>query len=102
MSGLWPANAKRLNGFFPIEVARTIHFPVMVYFVLFIVAHVTLVFSTGALRNLNHMYNGSDDHSWAGFIIFAVSIVGVVTASLLARPAFLRPVASLTGKLSRN
>ena len=32
------------------------HFPVMLYFVAFTVVHVALVFATGALRNLNHMY----------------------------------------------
>lgn len=52
------------------------HFPVMVYFVLFIVVHVALVFATGALRNLNHMYAslGSTDgmryaDNWTGFWI---------------------------------
>ncbi len=54
MSGAWPSKAEKLSRAYPIEVARAIHLPVMFYFVAFIVVHVALVFSTGALRNLNH------------------------------------------------
>jgi methionine sulfoxide reductase catalytic subunit len=41
----------------------------------FIVVHVTLVFTTEALRNLNHMFAARDDNSWVGFGIFAVAMV---------------------------
>ncbi|MHA6667382.1 cytochrome b/b6 domain-containing protein [Homoserinimonas sp. A447] len=102
MSGAWPAKATRLNKAYPIEVARAIHFPVMLYFVLFIIVHVTLVLATGALRNLNHMYAmSSDEGSWAGFWIFAASLVVIVVAWFAARPLFLRPVASLMGSVTR-
>ncbi len=101
MSGAWPANAPRLNRAFPIEWARAVHFPVMLVFLAFIVVHVALVLSTGALRNLNHMYAARDDESWIGFGVFAGSIVVMVAAWLLARPVLLRPVASLTGKVTR-
>ena len=74
MSGLWPKNAKTLNRVYPVEWARAIHFPVMLYFVAFIIVHVALVFATGALRNLNHMYGGTDVVNWAGFWIFFVSL----------------------------
>ena len=72
----------------------------MLYFVAFIVVHVTLVLATGALRNLNHMYAASDDGGWAGFWIFAASLAVTVAAWFLARPIFLRPIASLTGKVT--
>jgi thiosulfate reductase cytochrome b subunit len=102
MSGAWPAKATRLNKAYPIEVARAIHFPVMLYFVLFIIVHVTLVLATGALRNLNHMYAMTDDAgSWAGFWIFAASLVVMILAWFAARPLFLRPVAALTGSVTR-
>ncbi|MFQ4147127.1 hypothetical protein AAGW05_00275 [Arthrobacter sp. LAPM80] len=101
MSGAWPKNARTLNKIYPIEVARTIHLPVMIYFVLFIVVHVTLVLATGALRNLNHMYASSDAVNWWGFGIFAASLVVIVAAWILAQPLFLRPVASLTGKVTK-
>jgi thiosulfate reductase cytochrome b subunit len=101
MSGAWPKKAMKLNKAYPIELARAIHFPVMLYFVFFIIVHVALVLATGALRNLNHMYASRDDGSWAGFWIFAASLAVMVVAWFLARPLFLRPVASLTGKVSR-
>lgn len=101
MSGAWPKNATKLNKFYKIEVARAVHFPVMLYFVLFIIVHVTLVLATGALRNLNHMYGGSDEVNWWGFGIFALSLIVMAAAWVLAQPLFLRPIASLTGKVGR-
>lgn len=101
MSSAWPKKAAVLNRIYPIGAARAIHFPVMIYFVAFIVVHVVLVLATGALRNLNHMYGGSDEVSWLGFWIFAASIVVMIAAWFLARPLFLRPIASLMGKVSR-
>jgi thiosulfate reductase cytochrome b subunit len=102
ISGAWPANAKKLSKIYPIEVARAIHYPVMVYFVLFIIAHVTLVVATGALRNLNHMYAMREGASWVGFWIFAASLLIMIATWIAARPLFLRPLATLTGKVSRR
>ena len=85
---------------FPIERARAVHFPVMVYFVLFIITHVALVFATGALRNLNHMYAGQDVENWTGFWIFAGTLVIIVLGWLGARPLMLAPIARLFGKVS--
>lgn len=101
MSPIWRGDWERLNRVYPIELARAVHFPVMIYFVLFIVVHVTLVLTTGALRNLNHMYAARDDGSWWGLLFFGLSLVVVVAGWVLARPIFLRPVASLTGKVTR-
>ncbi|MFT4212598.1 MAG: cytochrome b/b6 domain-containing protein [Microbacterium sp.] len=100
MSGVWPKNARTLNRIYPIEVARRVHFPVMVYFVVFIVVHVTLVFATGALRNLNHMYAAQDAVNWAGFWIFAASLVLIAAGWVAARPLVLAPIARLFGKVS--
>lgn len=100
MSPVWPQN-DRLNRLFPIEWARAVHFPVMLYFVLFLIVHLTLVLTTGALRNLSHMYAASDQVSWVGITLFAGSVVLMVAAVLAARPVILRPIASITGKLSR-
>ena len=102
MSGAWPKKAA-VNKFYPIEAARKVHFPVMIYFVAFVIVHVTLVLATGALRNLNHMYASTDDaNSWWGFAIFAASIVVTAAAWFLARPLFLRPIASLMGKVTNR
>jgi len=43
-----------------------------------------------------------DDTSWVGFWIFAVSLAAWIAAWIAAQPLFLRPVAALTGKLSRR
>ncbi len=107
MSGIWPKNATGLSKAYPVEWARAVHFPVMIYFVLFIFVHVVLVFATGALRNLNHMYaaQGSVDpnayaDNWAGFWIFAVSMLVIAAAWIAARPLVLAPIARLFGSVS--
>lgn len=101
MSAAWPQRWKRLSAIYPVEVARAVHFPVMLYFVLFIITHVTLVLSTGALRNLNHMYGGQDAVNWTGAIIFAISLLVMAGAWVAARPLVIAPVAGLFGKVGR-
>lgn len=101
MSGAWPKKAVALNKAYPMELARALHFPVMIYFVAFTVVHVALVLATGALRNLNHMYASNNSDGWTGLILFIVSIVVIVGVWFLAQPVFLRPVASLTGKVGK-
>ncbi len=107
MSGIWPKNAKTLNRIYPVEWARAVHFPTMLYFVAFIAVHVFLVFATGALRNLNHMYaaQGSADPNayaanWAGFWWFFASLVVIAGAWVAARPLVLAPIAKLFGNVS--
>jgi len=101
MSPAWSVRWKRASAVYPIELARALHYPTMLFFVLFVIVHVTLVLATGAIRNLNHMYAANDGDSWLGFWFFVGSIVLTAAAWVLARPLFLRPVAGLTGKLSR-
>jgi DMSO/TMAO reductase YedYZ molybdopterin-dependent catalytic subunit/thiosulfate reductase cytochrome b subunit len=91
--GMSPALSTRFQGIsrrLSIQVARSLHFLVLVWFLAFIVVHVTLVFATGALRNLNHIYTGTDSASWAGFGVFAASMVIVLVAWLVATPWTLR------------
>lgn len=101
MSGLWPKNATTLNRIYPVEWARAVHFPVMLYFVAFIVVHVALVLTTGALRNLNAMFAARDAGDWLGFWIFVASIVVIAAAWIAARPTVLAPIAGLFGKVGR-
>lgn len=102
MSGLWPSAAVRLSRALPVEAARAVHLPTMAYFVAFIVAHVALVFSTGARRNLNHMFAGQDVVSWVGAGIFALAVAVTAAALAVARPVFIAPVASLFGRVSNR
>ena len=100
MSEFWPKNAKTLSKIYPVEAARAIHFPTMLFFVLFILIHVFLVFSTGALRNLNHMFGGTDVVNWVGFWLFAAAIGATVAGWYAARPILLAPIAKVFGQVS--
>ncbi|MBN8204380.1 cytochrome b/b6 domain-containing protein [Microbacterium esteraromaticum] len=107
MSGLWPKKAEKLSKAYPVEWARALHFPVMLYFVAFIIVHVALVFLTGALRNLNHMFaaQGSVDgiayaDVWTGFWVFVGAMVVVAAGWFAARPLVLAPIAKLFGQVS--
>lgn len=100
MSGVWPKKAERLSKAYPIEWARAVHFPVMIYFVVFIIGHVALVFLTGFLRNLNHMYASSDAVGWTGFWVFLASLVVIALGWVAARPLVIAPIAKLFGTVS--
>jgi thiosulfate reductase cytochrome b subunit len=102
MSNLWPGPSARISKIYPLPLARAVHLPVMIFFVLFIIVHVTLVLTTGALKNLNHMFAANNGDSWLGFGIFALLITLIVAAWILAKPAFLQPLASLGGKVTRQ
>ena len=102
MSGLWPAKAQRLSTLYPVELARAVHFPTMLFFVFFVITHVAMVFATGALRNLNHMFAGTDSTNWAGFWIFVIALAAIATLWELARPMILAPIASLLGQVTQR
>ncbi|MDI6022001.1 cytochrome b/b6 domain-containing protein [Leucobacter sp. UT-8R-CII-1-4] len=102
MSEWWPKNAEKLNKFYPAPVARAIHFPVMLFFVLFILIHVFLVLSTGALRNLNHMFAGTDVINWVGFAWFAGGLLLTAAVTWAARPLVLAPIAGAFGRVSER
>ncbi|WP_369827754.1 molybdopterin-dependent oxidoreductase [Mycobacterium sp. 852002-10029_SCH5224772] len=74
--------SKRLS----IQAARSLHFLVLAYFVSFIVVHVTFVFTTDALRNLNHMFAARDDDGWIGFAVFTVAMTVVAVGWVAATP----------------
>jgi DMSO/TMAO reductase YedYZ molybdopterin-dependent catalytic subunit/thiosulfate reductase cytochrome b subunit len=91
--GMSPALSTRIkpvSRVLSIQVARSLHFLVMAWFVVFIVIHVTLVFTTGLLRNLNHIYAGRNDASWVGFAVFCLSMALFVAAWVAATPVTLR------------
>src|SRR5699024_12495784 len=66
LSTWWPQQAKRLHKAFSLEAARKIHFVTMLYFVVFIVVHLFLVFTTGVLSNLNMMFTARNADDWLG------------------------------------
>lgn len=102
MSEWWPKDAEKLNKLYPAPVARAVHFPVMLFFVLFILIHVFLVFTTGALKNLNHMFVGTPEISWAGFWWFAAAVLVTAAVTWAARPLVLAPIAGAFGRVSER
>ena len=72
------------------QVMRTVHFGVLLYFVIFLVVHVSLVFSTGLLRKLNEITRGVSDNSWGGVGYFVVGMGIVVICWIAASPFTLR------------
>jgi methionine sulfoxide reductase catalytic subunit len=90
MSPALSTRFKRISRMLSIQTARSLHFLVLVWFVSFIVMHVTFVFTTGLLDNLNHIYAGRNDDSWVGFSVFAISVVVVIVGWVAATPFTLR------------
>ncbi len=90
MSPALSTRFRRLSKLLSIQAARSLHFLVLAWFLLFIVMHVTLVFTTGLLRNLNHMYAARNDNSWVGFTVFAATMVVIIVAWVAASPFTLR------------
>ena len=90
MSPALSTRFKRISRVLSIQTARSLHFLVLIWFVVFIVSHVALVFTTGLLRNLNHVYAARDGAGWLGFWIFAASMAVVVVAWVAATPFTIR------------
>ncbi|HEV8071833.1 MAG TPA: molybdopterin-dependent oxidoreductase [Planctomycetaceae bacterium] len=59
------------------QVGRSIHFLIMCAFVVFIIAHVTMVALTGFVRNMNHIVVGTDNSDPIGLYL-GLAGVGVV------------------------
>jgi DMSO/TMAO reductase YedYZ molybdopterin-dependent catalytic subunit/thiosulfate reductase cytochrome b subunit len=80
----------RISKLFSIQTARSLHFLVLCWFLFFTVVHITLVFTTGFLKNVNLIYLGTDGTGWAGFGIFAASMALVIVGWIAATPLTLR------------
>jgi methionine sulfoxide reductase catalytic subunit len=88
-----PAVAARFGtgrGLLNRQVARTIHFIILLWMLIFIATHVTMVFITGAVGNLNHITLGTDTHSYWALAIFAIAAAVVAVLWLFASPVTLR------------
>ncbi len=80
----------RISRVLSIQTARSLHFLVLIWFLLFIVLHVTFVATTGLLRNLNHIYGGTNGNGWAGFVLFSLSMVVLTVGWVAATPFTMR------------
>ena len=88
MSPAVAARFKTAKGFLNRQMARTVHFMVLAYFIVFILGHVAMVFTTGLIENLNHITRGVNDDSFGGLVLFLVGVALVVAAWLLATPPY--------------
>jgi sulfoxide reductase catalytic subunit YedY len=66
------------------QIARSIHFLVMVSFVLFFIGHMTLVALTGFAVNLNDITLGNNNNNLDGFAIWLLVIALVVAFNIWA------------------
>jgi DMSO/TMAO reductase YedYZ molybdopterin-dependent catalytic subunit/thiosulfate reductase cytochrome b subunit len=90
MSPALSTRFRRISSVLSIQTARSLHFLVLTWFLVFIVLHGTFVFTTGLLVNLNHVYAGRTDGSWLGFWLFAASMVVVIVGWVAATPFTIR------------
>jgi thiosulfate reductase cytochrome b subunit len=109
MSAGWPRGSAVLNRIVRIGWVRPAHVGVMLFSVVFIVAHVVLVLATGALRNLDHMYalRGAVDPlaygtDQLGLWLFIASLVVLAGAWLVTRPLLVAVVARRFGSVSER
>lgn len=99
LSLLWPNQNLRLSKAVSFDGSLRVHFVVMIYFVLFIVAHVTMVFATGARQNLNHMFAANDGDGWAGVVMFALAVAAIVITWFAVRPSVVKRIAAVFGNV---
>jgi DMSO/TMAO reductase YedYZ molybdopterin-dependent catalytic subunit/thiosulfate reductase cytochrome b subunit len=88
-----PAIAARFGfgaGVFNRQVARTVHFAVLLWMTFFIVVHTTMVFITGLVGNLNHIVFGTNTKSYWALLVYVVAMVIIVGLWLIASPITLR------------
>ncbi len=90
MSPALSTRFRRISSMLSIQTARSLHFLVFAWFLVFIVMHITLVFTTGMQANLNHIFAARNDHSWTGLWIFIVAMAIAAAGWLAATPYTLR------------
>ena len=64
------------------QVGRSLHFLALCGYVLFTLAHVTMVAITGFARNMNHITIGTDDGGMMGVYLFIVGMLLILGANV--------------------
>lgn len=72
------------------QVARTVHFLVMCWFVFFILVHTVMVFVTGLVGNLNHIVLGTSTQSYLPLVVYLLVMLVIVILWIGASPFTLR------------
>jgi DMSO/TMAO reductase YedYZ molybdopterin-dependent catalytic subunit/thiosulfate reductase cytochrome b subunit len=74
------------------QIGRSLHFLMMVAFLVFLIVHVALVLLTGAVQNMNHIVVGTNDSRLVGVYLGFVGIGVIVAVNVAAnRMAWRRP-----------
>ncbi len=68
------------------QVARTVHFGVLVWMLIFIVMHTVMIFITGFVGNVNHITLGTNTNSGWGVVLYGAWMAVVVVFWLVASP----------------
>ncbi|MCV7175988.1 molybdopterin-dependent oxidoreductase [Mycolicibacterium sphagni] len=68
------------------QVARTIHFGVLVWMLIFIAMHTLMIFITGFVGNVNHITLGTNTNSWWGVALYVAWMAVVVGFWWVASP----------------
>lgn len=68
------------------QVARTIHFAVLMWMLLFIAVHTLMIFLTGFVGNVNHMTLGTDTRSGLGVALYLAWMAVVMMFWIAASP----------------
>lgn len=67
------------------QSARSIHFLIMVAYLFFIIIHISLVATTGLVRNMNHIVTGLDSNSnFSGLYIGAGIVISTIAFCFIA------------------
>lgn len=72
------------------QVARTIHFGVLIWMLVFILVHTLMIFVTGFVGNVNHITLGTNTNSYLGVELYLLWMAVVVVFWLLASPLTIR------------
>ncbi|MBB3601724.1 DMSO/TMAO reductase YedYZ molybdopterin-dependent catalytic subunit/thiosulfate reductase cytochrome b subunit [Mycolicibacterium sp. BK556] len=72
------------------QVARTVHFGVLVWMLIFIVMHTVMIFITGFVGNVNHITLGTNTNSWWGVALYGAWMAIVIVFWLVASPLTIR------------
>jgi methionine sulfoxide reductase catalytic subunit len=84
-----PAIAARFGfgrGLLNRQVARTVHFAILVWMIFFIAVHTVMVFLTGFVGNVNHIVFGTNTQSYWAVAIYVVAMTVIVALWLAASP----------------
>ena len=72
------------------QIARSIHFLVLVWMVFFIAVHTLMVFTTGLLGNLNHIVFGTDTKSYWALAVYLIAMAVILVLWFAASPLTMR------------